>query len=853
MNGSGKSVIEFPGPSSLVNNTGQRHPSCILLVNDNDDARELLAKTLKKSGYRNVLEARDGAEAVHKLREEPIELVITDVHMPQLDGWRLARMVRSGLFACPATTPIIVASATFGERIAETTAREFEVNRFFSLPLKNREDLIAAVRELLADLRPLLEKPRLLIIEDDPDTAELAHRILRARFDIDIATDGHTGLHAWRARRHELVLLDAMLPKLAGADVLRHILKEDPGQTVVIMTADGSIERCENMMLGGAADFVPKPFHANQLRQICEMAVRRTDWLVSNEQFSERDRSLKLAQEHYHEIADAHQRMLDNLSSVVFELNATGRLRFLSRSWEQLSRYRVQESLGRFLYDFFAPTDRAHYRDALLSLSTGRKQRHEQEVRLLNKRGDTVWLEVTLDVKKRPDASVEAIFGHMTDITERKLAMQQLEHLAIHDSLTGLYNRRYFEISLEHMVASSARCGGAHALMFIDLDHFQMVNDAVGHREGDIVLKEISELLASRTRDSDLLCRIGGDEFAMLLTHADAQQAVKVAYSLIEMLNNYHYGGPLRRASVGCSIGISLIDGREITGEEHLMQADRASFVAKNRGRNLVHIYDPADKHSDELRQSIDWAHRVRQAILEDRLELYVQPIREVATGKVNHFEALLRLHTQEPIGIVTPGFFIPAVEKAGQIHILDRWVVKHAIALLAANGWLNQLAINLSGRAFADPDMSAFVEAELHEHNIDPGRIIFEITETASVANINETQRMINQLRGLGCRFALDDFGTGFCSFHYLRHLPTDYLKLDGSYIKNIVDNDLDLAMVRSMNEIAHILGKKTIAECVENTSILDRLIDIGVDFVQGHSIGRASPLAHYSALSEH
>jgi len=851
MSGLGKSVIAFPGSGSL--NMEQNRASRILLVNDNDDTRELLARTLRKAGYSNLIEARNGAEAVHKLREESIELVITDVHMPQLDGWRLARMVRSGLFACPATTPIIVASATFSERIAETTAREFEVNRFFSLPLKNREDLIVAVRELLADLRPLLEKPRLLIIEDDPDTAELAHRMLRSRFDIDIATDGNTGLHAWRARRHDLVLLDAMLPKMGGADVLRHILKEDPGQTVVIMTADGSVDRCENLMLRGAADFVPKPFHAHQLRQICEMAVRRTDWLVSNAQFSERNRHLKTAQAHYHEIADAHQRMLDNLSSVIFELDEVGRLRFLSRSWERLSQYKVQESLGRFLYDFLAPTDRTHYRSAILSLATGRKQRHEQEVRLLNKRGDILWLEITLDVKKRPDAGAEAIFGHMTDITERKLAMQQLEHLAIHDSLTGLYNRRYFEINLEHMVASSARSAGPHALLFIDLDHFQMVNDAVGHREGDIVLKEISELLASRTRDADLLCRIGGDEFAMLLTNADAQQAVKVAYSLIEMLNNYHYGGHLRRASVGCSIGISLIDGREISGEEHLVQADKASFVAKNRGRNLVHIYDPTDKHSDELRQSIDWAHRVRQAIQEDRLELYVQPIREVATGKIHHFEALLRLHTQEPIGIVTPGFFIPAVERAGHIHILDRWVVKRAIELLAANSWLNQLAINLSGRAFADPDMPAFVEAQLHEQNIDPGRVIFEITETASVANINETQRMINQLRGLGCRFALDDFGTGFCSFHYLRHLPTDYLKLDGSYVKNIADNDLDLAMVRSMNEIAHILGKKTIAECVENNSILDHLTAIGVDFVQGHSIGRASPLAHYSALGEY
>src|SRR3569833_2501442 len=298
MSGPTNTVIEFPRPVFL--DAGQRVP-CILLVNDHHDIRHLKVKILQRAGYSNILEAANGAEALDRLREDAVELVITDIHMPQLDGWRLARMVRSGLFACPATTHIIVATATFSERIAEPTAREFEVNRFFSLPLKNREDLIVAVRALLADLRPLLEKPRLLLIEDAPDTAELAHRMLRSRFDIDIATDGNTGLHAWRARRHDLVLLDAMLPKMGGADVLRHILKEDPGQTVVIMTADGSVDRCENLMLRGAADFVPTPLHAHQLRQICEKAVRRTDWLVSFAQFSERNRHLKTAQAHYHE------------------------------------------------------------------------------------------------------------------------------------------------------------------------------------------------------------------------------------------------------------------------------------------------------------------------------------------------------------------------------------------------------------------------------------------------------------------------------------------------------------------------------------------------------------------------
>lgn len=841
-----KDIIQFP--VRIREGAETKRIPRILLVNDNDDLRELLARSLKKAGYTNIIEAADGNEAAKYLLLHPVNLLITDVHMPHLDGWRLARMVRSGLFPCQNTTPIIAVSATYGDRIAETTAREFEINRFLSLPLKSRGELAASVRELLAEPPAAIKKLRLLIIEDDSDTVIVAMKMLRHRFDIEVVTDGRSGLNAWRQRRHDLVLLDVMLPKMAGTDVLSSIINDDPRQAVVIMSADGSRERCKDLMLGGAADFIPKPFRANQLRQICEMAARRKDRLESNRQLSERTQTLKRIQENYSEIADAHHRLLDNLSSVVFELDGLGRLRFLNPAWEGLSGHKVNKSLGRFLHDFLHPDDRGQYLSVIHSLAQGRKTHHEQEVRMINKQGETLWAEISLDSKQQANATgIAAIFGHLTDITERKLATRQLEHLAIHDSLTGLYNRRYFEISLEHMVAGSVRSVSPHALLFIDLDHFQMVNDTLSHREGDIVLKEVAELLASRTREADLLCRIGGDEFAMLLTNTNARQAAAVANSLIGVLNNYHYQGNGHHVTIGCSIGISLIDGSKATGAEHLIQADKASFVAKNRGRNLVHIFDPADRDSDDLRQSIDWAHRIRQAIVENRLELYIQPILELATGTINHFEALLRLRSSESGGIIAPGVFIPALEKAGQIHVLDRWVIKQSVELLSRHGWLAQLAVNLSGRAFADPELLPFIKEQVRAYAVDPKRIIFEITETAGVANINQTQRMIHQLRKLGCHFALDDFGTGFCSFHYLRHLPADYLKLDGSYIRNIADNDLDRTMVRSMNEIAHLLGKKTIAECVENDEVLSYLKDIGVDYVQGHRIGDASPLESY------
>jgi diguanylate cyclase (GGDEF)-like protein len=449
-----------------------------------------------------------------------------------------------------------------------------------------------------------------------------------------------------------------------------------------------------------------------------------------------------------------------------------------------------------------------------------------------------------MDFKRHPESGVNSIYGHFADITERKLAVRQLEHLTIHDSLTGLYNRRYFEISLEHVIAGSARSELPHALLYIDLDHFQMVNSCFSHRDGDLALKEISALLASRTREADLLCRMGGDEFAMLLTNTDSQRAMAVAEGLVDLLNGYQYSRDGHRITIGCSIGVSMIDGDRSSSCEYLIRADKASFVAKSRGRNLVHIYNPEDREDDELRQGIDWAHRVRQALGDNRLDLYIQPVREVATGNINYYEALLRLRSQDLTTIIAPGVFIPAMEKAGQIHLLDRWVINRAVESLSQYAELERLAVNLSGRAFADPQLPALVEDLLLKHGVDPKRIIFEITETTSIANINQTQHMIHRLRGLGCHFALDDFGTGYCSFHYLRQLPVDYIKLDGSYIKNIVSNEFDRAMVRSMNEIAHLLGKKTVAECVETDEVLSYLKDIGVDYVQGYSIGNVHPL---------
>jgi diguanylate cyclase (GGDEF)-like protein/PAS domain S-box-containing protein len=818
----------------------------ILLVHCDSDSRQKIKETLGFAGYTHITEADNGRSAVRVLRTESIDLLVTDIAIPPLDGWRIGRMVRSGIFRCRSSIPLIIVATTWCERIAETTAREFGINRV--IPYENHAQLPLAVEECLRAPMNVGQNPRLLVVEDCVDTAQLVDRILRSRFDVEIANDGQAGLDAWRSRRHDLVLLDVMLPSLSGKQVLQGILRENSDQPVVIMSAHSTMDLAEELMLEGAADFISKPFMADALRRVTEIAARREDYLVSNSQFAARIKSLRESQEDYRAISQAHQHLLDNLRTVVLELDGEGRLHFLNHAWEKLTGFPVEQSLGRKLSDFRddgQEDDWLIYQNHLPALLSGDLKDCSLELRLKNCQGDPLWVECRFDSMVTTSGG-RAVSACLDNITSRKKAIAELEHLAMHDTLTGLFNRHYFTYLLNKLSELSARGGAEHVLLYLDLDHFKVVNDSFGHDHGDVVLKQIALLLSKRLRRSDVLCRIGGDEYAVLMANTDLKQACEIADEFRQTIQALQCPIEGHFAEVCCSIGISLINGTAARAEDYMKQADIALYVAKDRGRNRVHVYNAGDRESEDLRQNLEWVRRIRKAIVDDCLNFHFQPVLHIASGEISHYEALIRLDLPDH-GKVLPMAFIPALETTGEMHLIDHWVILNAIRLLGRYPGLKKLAINLSAQAFDDEEFIPRIEEALRNEQVDPSRVIFELTESASLANISLTQEMIARLQTLGCAFSVDDFGTGFSTFSYLKQFPANSIKIDGSFIRNLGSDSVNQALVRSIHEVARTLGKETIAEFVETEEDLNILRDMGIDYAQGYYIGRPEPAVHW------
>src|SRR3989344_3310062 len=429
---------------------------------------------------------------------------------------------------------------------------------------------------------------------------------------------------------------------------------------------------------------------------------------------------------------------------------------------------------------------------------------------------------------------------------------KELLHLTYHDPLTGRYNRRAFEARLQRAIETAVVENKQHALCYIDLDQFKVVNDTCGHIAGDELLKQVATLLEREIRDSDMLARLGGDEFGVLLEGCDLGKAAEHAETMRLKIRKHRFVWQDKPFDVSISIGLAPITPESVSLEEVLKNADAACYVAKDSGRNRLQVYQPHDKELAQRYGEMQWVSRIQQALAEDRFELHGQFIRPAARkARALHSEVLVRL--RDPDGqLVLPMAFIPAAERYSLIQSIDQWVVRHAIELLATQktGTEASLAINLSGQSLGSNEVLTAIQRAIAEAGVAPASLCFEITETAAITNLAAATRFIRSLRELGCRFSLDDFGSGLSSFGYLSNLEVDYIKIDGHFVKNILSDPLSRSVVDSINRIGHVLGISTIAEFVESKEIAAVLEKLGVDYVQGFGIHRPEPLAALLAV---
>jgi diguanylate cyclase (GGDEF)-like protein/PAS domain S-box-containing protein len=545
---------------------------------------------------------------------------------------------------------------------------------------------------------------------------------------------------------------------------------------------------------------------------------------------------------------ESAQITLQSIGDGVITTDAQSTIDYINPVAEELTGWRLEDAMGRPVEEIF----RAFHEETCeplenpLSVSI-RRIRPIKSVRpmlLIRRDGNELYVESTA-------APIRDGAGHVAggvlvfhDVSESRELNRRLSYHASHDVLTGLVNRREFESRLERALKSAKAREASYALCYLDIDQFKIINDTCGHSAGDALLGQVGALLKAKVRWRDTLSRLGGDEFGILLESCTLDEAMRTAEALRESVRNYRFTWEDRVFRLGASLGVVPIAADNEDVASILSAADSACQAAKEGGRNRVHSFAENDIELMRRRREMQWAARINAALEEGRFELFrmlIQPLQKVEVG--THYELLLRMR-DEGGRIVSPNDFIAAAERYGITPAIDRWVIENAFRWLVSEAdereKLAMCSINLSGQSFGDDKFLPFVIDQFHKSGLDASKICFEITETAAVASFSQANRFIQALKELGCKFALDDFGTGLSSFGYLKHFPVDFLKIDGSFVREILRDPIDREMVRSINEIGHLTGKQTIAEFAENAEIIQMLTSLGIDYAQGYGIAQ-------------
>ena len=592
-----------------------------------------------------------------------------------------------------------------------------------------------------------------------------------------------------------------------------------------------------------------KPEGSRELRLLAE-TVNEIIGLM-REQLQQKE-ALNLACEDAFQAKELAEVTLHSIGDAVITTDREGKINYLNQVAEKLTAWSQEEAMGRPINEVFCMVDEKTgglitKNPVSRALATGEMAILEENTKLIARDGRQFAIENSAAPIRSRDGQVLGVVLVFHDVTEQRRMAEKIQYQATHDPLTGLFNRHAFEQKLQNLLGGIDQ--GEHVLMYLDLDQFKVVNDTCGHAAGDALLVQLSEVMRQHTRNSDLVARLGGDEFAILLSHCPAEQAVRCAENVRSAIQRFRFFWNGNYFSIGASIGLVPFHSAKQTIQDIMSAADQACFAAKDAGRNRVHVYQPDDQELALRRQEMDWVAKIHRALEKDAFELYCQPILPVDGGKQEgfHYEILLRM-CMDNGETVPPGAFMPAAERYDLMGLIDRWVISHYFRWLAEHPQhlegLFLAGVNISGVSVSDRHFLDFVIKQFEQSAIPPDKICFEITETAAIANIVNANIMIEVLRKLGCSFALDDFGSGMSSFGYLKNMPVEYLKIDGTFVRDICHDPINRALVKSINDVGHIMNKQTIAEFVEDDEIFNLLKDIGIDYAQGYGIGRPHPL---------
>lgn len=688
----------------------------------------------------------------------------------------------------------------------------------------------------------------ILVIDDDPDYAESQQEFLEDNgFKTLATTSEEQALDIIRDNPVEIVLIDIRIGRGNGVELIRNLKNIRPDLICIMVTAYASIATAVDAIKQGAFEYLTKPVNPEDLLA----TLKRATGIIKLH--DERD----MAKNALVREQERAQVTLEAIGDGVITTDINGRIEYMNPASEKITNWSAATAKGMQIEKVVVL--RNEINNKVVDNPVYKCLREQQSldvpktVTLIRSDGQDISIEHSASPIRDHKRNIIGSVLVMRDITEAKILAERISYQAQHDALTGLINRTEFEARLNQSLISACKHNHKHVLLYIDLDQFKVVNDTCGHVAGDELLCQLTTLFNKSLVERMTLARLGGDEFGLLIEKSSIDEGVDIASNLLKICKDFRFAWQDKTFTVGASIGMVMITNESESIVEVLSQADTACYAAKDMGRNRIHIYEAGDSDLLQRRGEMQWVGKINKALDEKRFCLYQQKIIPLNSHESSgdHYELLVRMKDEDG-KLIPPGAFIPAAERYNLMALLDRHIVSAAFNYFNKNqdclDRLELCTINLSGQTLSDPKFVDHIAALFDKSVIPPNKICFEITETAAISHLKSAMRLIAQLKSKGCVFALDDFGSGLSSFAYLKNLPVDYLKIDGAFVKDMIDDPIDYAMVKSINEVGHVMGKQIIAEFVEDERILEKLKEIGVDYAQGYAIAKPEMMTNCS-----